>query len=160
EQSPQFQANLDAFAAGINDFARDNPDRMSDQAKSILPVNGVDILAHATRVMYFFLNVTSGLTQVLPDGVGSNAWAIAPSRTEGGHALLLANPHLPWSNELTFYEAQISAPGYSAYGATLVGFPVLAIAFNDHLGWTHTVNTIDAGDLYELELEGDAYRFD
>ena len=52
-------------------------------------------------------------------------------------------------------------PGvYDAYGATLVGFPTLSIAFNDHLGWTHTANTLDGGDLYELTLEGDGYRFD
>jgi acyl-homoserine-lactone acylase len=159
EQSPQFRANLDAFASGINAFAKDNPDQLNDEAKAILPVSGVDVVAHTTRVMYFFLNVTSGLALTLPDGVGSNGWAIAPSHTEGRHALLLANPHLPWSNELTFYEAQVKAPGYDAYGATLVGFPVLAIAFNDHLGWTHTVNTIDAGDLYELKLEGNGYRF-
>ena len=47
--------------------------------------------------------------------------------------------------------AQLTAPGtYDAYGATLVGIPVLAIAFNDYLGWTHTVNTIDGADLYRL----------
>jgi acyl-homoserine-lactone acylase len=37
--------------------------------------------------------------------------------------------------------------------------PVLVIAFNNHLGWSHTVNTIDAADLYELTLEGKGYRF-
>jgi acyl-homoserine-lactone acylase len=31
------------------------------------------------------------------DNVGSNAWAIAPSRTARGHAILLRNPHLSWS---------------------------------------------------------------
>ncbi len=31
--------------------------------------------------------------------------------------------------------------------------PVLAIAFNQHLGWTHTVNVIDAVDRYELKMQ-------
>ena len=78
-----------------------------------------------------------------------------------GHALLLANPHLPWSGEYLLFEAQLTAPGvYDAYGATLVGIPVLAIAFNDYLGWTHTVNTLDGADLYRLTPDGDGYRFD
>jgi acyl-homoserine-lactone acylase len=41
-----------------------------------------------------------------------------------------------------------------------VGIPVLAIAFNDDLGWTHTVNTHDGWDAYELTLAGNGYRFD
>ena len=92
---------------------------------------------------------------------GSNGWAIAPSHTADGHALLLANPHSSWDGAETFFEAQLSAPGvYDAYGATLVGIPVLGFAFNDHLGWAHTANTLDAGDLYLLTLEGDGYRYD
>lgn len=61
--------------------------------------------------------------------VGSNGWAIAPSHSASGKAMLLA-PHLPWSDLFLWYEAQITAPGIDAYGATLVGVPVLAIAFN------------------------------
>ncbi len=38
--------------------------------------------------------------------------------------------------------------------------PVLTIAFNNNLGWTHTVNTIDASDRYELTLKGDGYLLD
>jgi acyl-homoserine-lactone acylase len=41
-----------------------------------------------------------------------------------------------------------------------VGFPVLNIAFNEHLGWTHTVNTIDASDRYELTLQDGGYLLD
>ncbi|MCC5658356.1 penicillin acylase family protein [Nostoc sp. XA010] len=31
--------------------------------------------------------------------------------------MLLANPHLPWSDLFSWYEAQITAPGIDAYGA-------------------------------------------
>jgi len=91
---------------------------------------------------------------------GSNAWAIGAGRAAGGRAMLLANPHLPWSDLFTWYEAQLVGPGLDAYGAALVGFPLPGIAFNEALGWTHTVNTIDAADLYELELVDGGYAWD
>lgn len=90
----------------------------------------------------------------------SNAWAVGPSRSASGNALLLANPHLPWGGLFTWHEAHLVAPGVDVQGATLIGLPFAAIAFNDRLGWTHTVNTHDGVDLYELVLEGDGYRFD
>lgn len=162
-QSPAFRANIDAFAAGINAYAAEHPDRLDAAVKPVLPVTGTDVLAHAARIFFQFIGGESEVLDVLLNNSerGSNAWAVAPSHTKDGHALLLANPHLPWSGEYTWFEAQLAAPGvYDAYGATLVGIPVLAIAFNDFLGWTHTVNTLDGGDLYHLSPDGDGYRFD
>jgi len=46
------------------------------------------------------------------------------------------------------------------YGATFVGLPVLVIAFNQRLGWTHTVNMTSPITHYELTLEAGGYRFD
>ena len=74
--------------------------------------------------------------------------------------MLLANPHLLWSDLFLWYEAQLTAPGIDAYGASLVGVPVLNIAFNDYQGWTHTVNTHDGWDAYELTLANGGYQFD
>jgi acyl-homoserine-lactone acylase len=163
QQSPGFRRNLDAFADGINAYASEHPDRISNDVKTVLPVSAVDVIAHAQRVIHFTFVVNpgavAGVVRQWPSN-GSNGWAIAPARSASGNALLLANPHLPWSDLFLFYEAQITAPGVNTYGATLVGFPVLVIAFNDHLGWTHTVNTFDGGDLYELTLAGGGYRWD
>jgi acyl-homoserine-lactone acylase len=162
-QSPEFRGYLDAFAAGINAYAQEHKDLIADEVEIVLPVKGEDVLAHQMRVLNFTFivnpeqvaDVSQKETQA-----GSNGWAIAPSHTENGHAMLLANPHLPWSDLFVWYEAQITAPGIDAYGATLVGIPVLAIAFNDNLGWTHTVNTLDGWDAYELKLANNGYRFD
>jgi acyl-homoserine-lactone acylase len=162
QQSPDFRRNLDAFAAGMNDYAAAHPDRISTDARIVLPVTAADVLAHAQRVIHFSFvtspRAVAGAASQWPAS-GSNGWAIAPARSASGKALLLANPHLPWADLFTFYETQISAPGINTYGATLVGFPVLAIAFNDHLGWTHTVNTFDGADLYELTLVDGGYRW-
>ena len=162
-QPPAFRANVDAFAAGVNAYAAKHPERLAELGAAVLPVTGDDVLAHAARIFFQFVGGESEVLDALLGGRqrGSNAWAVAPSRTGDGHALLLANPHLPWGGEYTWFEAQLSAPGiYDAYGATLVGLPVLAIAFNDYLGWTHTVNTLDGADLYRLSPDGDGYRFD
>ena len=162
-QSPGFRKNLDAFANGLNAYATEHPDRISNDVKSVLPVTAIDVIAHTQRVIHFTFVVNpgaiTGMSRQWPSN-GSNGWAIAPARSASGNALLLANPHLPWSDLFLFYEAQITAPGVNAYGAALVGFPVLVIAFNDHLGWTHTVNTLDGQDLYELILVNGGYRWD
>lgn len=162
-QNPTFRRALDAFAAGINAYATQHPDLIDDEVERVLPIHAVDVIAHSQRVLHFTFVVDPQMLAGLTDEEvprGSNAWAIAPSHSESGNAMLLANPHLPWSDLFLWYEAQITAPGIDAYGATLVGIPVLAIAFNDHLGWTHTVNTYDGWDTYELTLSHGGYRFD
>jgi acyl-homoserine-lactone acylase len=161
-QRPDMRAHLDAFAAGINDFARAHPELIGDSVRAVLPVTAVDVLANQQRLALARFLTSRPQVQAETRGWerGSNAWAIAPSRSASGHTLLLANPHLPWSDIFTWIEAQYVMPGVDVYGGALVGSPVLQIAFNDQLGWTHTVNTQDSEDLYELTLSGDGYRYD
>ncbi|MBH8571732.1 acylase [Nostocaceae cyanobacterium CENA369] len=162
-QNPSFRNYIDAFAAGINAYASQNPKLINDEVEVVLPIKPEDIMAHLHRVLNFTFVVNPEEVLELSKQklqAGSNGWAIAPSHSASGKAMLLANPHLPWSDLFLWYEAQITAPGIDAYGATLVGIPVLAIAFNNNLGWTHTVDTYDGWDLYELTLADEGYRFD
>lgn len=162
-QNPSFRSYLDAFAEGINTYVKENKNKIDDSVEVVLPVKGEDVLAHLQRVLNFtFIVSPEQVAGVSKQGstAGSNGWAIAPKRSASGNAMLLANPHLPWSDLYLWYESQITAPGIDAYGASLVGIPVLSLAFNDNLGWTHTVNTYDGWDAYKLELVGDGYRFD
>lgn len=164
EQTPAMKGLLDAFVAGMNAYAEANPNRLDDAVEAILPVTPEDVMAHTMRVIHLTFVGGSAVPMAErwsgAEQMGSNGWAVAPARSASGNALLLANPHLPWSDFFTWYEVHLVGPGVDAYGASLVGMPVLGIAFNDHLGWTHTVNTFDGVDLYELELTGDGYRFD
>jgi acyl-homoserine-lactone acylase len=151
-----------AFVAGLNAYARAHADRISADVQVVLPVGLEDVMAHLQRVVLFaFVANPQSLDAQMKRwaDAGSNAWAVAPARSASGHALLLANPHLPWSDFFTWFEAHLVMPGATAYGATLVGMPVPAIAFNDRLGWSHTNNTIDGADLYELQLATGGYRW-
>ena len=170
EQDAAFRANLDAFAAGINDFARQYPETISDTVRAVLPVTPQDVIAHTTRVMTVFIAATSECGAVLPgfgfsdQPVASNGWALGSSYSASGNTMLLANPHLDWRGLETFYESHFLLTDVNLYGTALVGSPVLQIAFNDHLGWTHTVNTMDGCDLYQLKRAGatldDGYLLD
>ena len=140
QQTPDARQNLEAFVRGMNDYALQHAASLDAARRVVLPVTASDVLAHTQLVLYVAF-VSGGEEE---RARGSNAWAIAPARSASGSALLLANPHLPWSGFFTWFEAQPAAPGVNASGAALVGQDLLGIAFNEHLGWTHTVNTIDA----------------
>ena len=159
-QRPDIRAYLEAFATGINDYAEEHPDLIDDEMEIVLPVQARDILAHVQRMIHLEFVGRSIRPDIQRYGApGSNAWAIGPSKSESGNAMLLANPHLPWSDPFTFYEAHLVAPDLNAYGVALVGTPTLEIGFNDNLGWTHTNNTMDGADLYEVFLEGEGYNW-
>ena len=154
-QSPEFKGYIDAFAKGMNDYVAKNSKKIQPQYQQVLPVESQDILKHAIFVIYSRFVGGSDL-QAVPQWVasetGSNTYAVGPSRSASGNAMLVMNPHLPWYDEWLFYEGHFNTPELNIYGATLVGLPTLGIAFNEKLGWSHTNNTIDNADRYELEL--------
>jgi acyl-homoserine-lactone acylase len=163
-QTPGERARVEAFVAGINSYARAHADLIADDVEVVLPVTPADVIAHGQRVVLFeFVTSRGAVAQATrawsesPTNGGSNAWAIAPSRSASGHAMLVANPHLPWAGFFRWFEAQLVAPGLDVTGAALVGNPLVGIAFNDRLGWTHTNNTLDGYDLFELTLRNDGY---
>jgi acyl-homoserine-lactone acylase len=161
EQEPEYKSYLDAFVKGINDYAAGHPEAIGENFKQVLPVTVFDVISHTTRVICLeFLasgDIYSVQRQTQP---GSNSLAIAPSKSSSKNAMLLANPHLPWEDFFIWFEAHLITGGFNVYGAALVGMPSLTIAFNENLGWTHTVNTIDASDRFELTLMGNGYLLD
>ena len=86
--------------------------------------------------------------------LGSNGVALGKDATENGRGLLLGNPHYPWYGSLRFYQLHLTIPGkMDVMGATLGGFPAVAIGFNRSFAWTHTVNTSQHFTLYALQLD-------
>ncbi|HXI48391.1 MAG TPA: penicillin acylase family protein [Steroidobacteraceae bacterium] len=81
---------------------------------------------------------------------GSNGFAIAPSRSASGHAMLWINPHTSYyfRSELQV----VSEQGLNAYGAVTWGQFFVYQGFNSHNGWMHTSYGGDAIDEYAEDL--------
>jgi len=160
-QALESHAIYAAFVAGLNAYAAQHPEAIEEKNRSVLPLTVTDVNMHAMFVLNtrFIAGRELRSSQGWEEN-GSNTYAIGPSRSESGNAMLVQNPHLPWSNEFLWFEKHLVKPDNNIYGANLVGLPGFGIAFNDHLGWSHTNNTIDNSDLFELTLDGDGYIFD
>ncbi len=165
--APETRAVLEAYAAGLNAWARRHP---ADAWPELFPVEGRDIVAGFAHKLPLFFGLHRVIQELLaptPPSAspppGSTAVAIAPGRSADRHTRLLVNSHQPWEGPVAWYEAHLrSDEGWDAYGGLFPGSPVVLHGFNRDLGWAHTVNRPDLVDVYALETApGDplAYRF-
>ncbi|MEM7583548.1 MAG: penicillin acylase family protein [Acidobacteriota bacterium] len=86
---------------------------------------------------------------------GSNNWAVAPSRTASGHALLASDPHLdprilpgPWIPMGLF------AGGIRAFGLAVPAMPALLVGRNADVAWGVTNGYGDSQDLFFERVDG------
>lgn len=160
-QDPETGIIISSFVEGLNAYAAAHPESIDKENRVVLPLTSRDVNMHVMYVVFtrFIAGGDLGRVRRWHD-MGSNALAIAPKRTATGNAMLVQNPHLPWWREFLFFESHLNLDGKSLYGSILVGFPGIAIGFNENLGWTHTNNTIDNADVYELELKDGGYVLD
>ncbi len=101
--------------------------------------------------------------------IGSNMWAVTPTKSASGRALLFINPHQPFFGPGQWIEGHVhSDTGWNMSGATFPGSPFPSLGHNDHLGWSHTVNIPDIMDVWVEKFDdtknplnykyGDTYR--
>ncbi len=83
--------------------------------------------------------------------LASNNWAVGPSRSATGHAILAGDPHLELTLPSIWYEAHVvvADDAYDTYGVTFAGSPTIIIGFNRHLAWSFTNTGADVADYYE-----------
>ena len=86
---------------------------------------------------------------------GSNAWAIAGSRTASGSPILANDPHLSPSVPPPWYLAHLRTPDWELAGASFVGAPAFPTGFNGHAAWGITAACTDSADLFWEELSAD-----
>ena len=81
--------------------------------------------------------------------LGSNEWALGPSRTADGTTMLLVNPHQSFFGVERYVEIHFrSDEGLEFSGLTRFGFLLPYMGNNARLGWTYTDNFADISDLY------------
>ncbi len=83
------------------------------------------------------------------DAIGSNNWAVGPSRSASGKALLAGDPHLELTLPSIWYEVHIVIPdSLDVYGVTIPGAPGVVIGFTKAVAWTFTNTGGDVMDFY------------
>lgn len=173
----------EAYAHGTNLWASEHPDEVWDD---VLPVTGEDVIAGFVFKTPFFYGLDGVFKELFeetrskeislgPDNaflwtetpkypIGSNAIAVAPSRSTDGHTRLLINSHQPFAGPVAWYEARLkSEEGLDIAGGVFPGAPVILHGHNRNLGWANTVNKPDLADVYVLDVNPDnpnQYRLD
>ena len=90
---------------------------------------------------------------------GSNAWAIAGSRTASGKPLLSNDMHLDISLPGVWYMAHLQAPGLDVSGVTVPGLPGVVVGHNQRIAWGITNLQFDMQDLYIEKFDDQTGRY-
>ena len=174
---PEMRAIYDAYAAGLNLYLERHPDRRLRLLERFEPWHTLAFLRFKYYEQEFIgyagvrwdeIDVEcwrdpATRTSATPDPepwvapeVGSNAWAVTSAKSAEGRALLFINPHVAFFGPGLYYESHlVSGEGWNFSGVGRYGFPFPYMGHNDRLGWGHTDNYHDHGDLY-LETFDDA----
>jgi acyl-homoserine-lactone acylase len=187
-QSPQIRQRIEGYVAGYNRYLKEQGAPAQCQAAWVRPITPQDVVKLTRRLLVEggigqFAEALVGATppnataSVPSDAKafelatahqqrftldrGSNAVAVGRDRAFNGRGMLLANPHFPWIGGMRFYEMHLTIPGQlDVMGAALPGLPVVNIGFNQHVAWTHTVDTSKHFSVYRLTLDPkDATRY-
>ncbi|HVU87595.1 MAG TPA: penicillin acylase family protein [Pirellulales bacterium] len=173
---PQLQRMGEAFVGGINYYLDTHPRVKPRMLKRMEPWY---LLAFARAAILELLgghmHVPGGevpssygeqkLEEEVRAATGSNALAIAGSRTRSGKPLLFINPHQPYYGYGQFYEAHLrSGEGWNFTGASFFGTPSLALGHNEYCGWGFTTNEPSVGSSWKETFDDPDeplnYRYD
>lgn len=180
-QSPQIQQRIEGYVAGYNRYLKEKGAPAQCQGAWVRPLMAEDLVKLTRRLLVEggvgqFAEALVGAAPpqatatVVPGAEafaladahqqrfsldrGSNAVAVGRDRSFNGRGMLLANPHFPWVGGMRFYQMHLTIPGQlDVMGAALPGLPVINIGFNQHVAWTHTVDTSKHFTLYRLTLD-------
>jgi acyl-homoserine-lactone acylase len=173
------RAVLDAYADGVNYYAALHPEKVE---RSLLPMTGRDVAAGFVFRTPFFYGLDHVIGKIMAPApktgrvamtgslltgsipIGSNAIAVAASRSADGATRLLVNSHQPYAGPVAWYEAVLdSGEGWHVAGGFFPGSPFMLHGHNAHLGWANTVNAPNVSTVYRLDVNPanpDQYRLD
>lgn len=153
---PRMRRLYDAFAQGLNYYRSLHPENRTRLLHRFEPWYALALIRYKYYLDFASL---SGLNRdELPSAFsesrlnspkGSNAWAVAASKSASGHTMLFINPHAYFLGADQYYEVHVhSEEGWNFSGVTRHGFVVPYMGHNERLGWAITDNFPDIGDLY------------
>lgn len=136
----------EGFAQGVNAWLLEHPNDAPAWAEGVHPADILALLHRYLLSMAPFDYPES--THLLPGTPSANAWAVAPSMSKNGDAMLVINPHTRYDGPYQWYEAHLATKELNVYGCTLFGLPVILMGHNDTLGWALSPNQADIADIY------------
>ncbi len=86
-------------------------------------------------------------------GIGSNSWAVSPTRSAVGRPLLANDPHLGVQMPGTFFAVHLRGPRTHVAGATIAGIPGVIIGHTEDVAWGLTLAMVDDQDLFKVTLD-------
>lgn len=90
------------------------------------------------------------------NGLGSNNWVVAGSRSSSGMPLLASDPHIAFGAVSCWHEVHLTGGSFDVAGMGYVGIPAVMFGRNRHVAWGCTNNICSLRDLY-LEKEDPAF---
>ncbi|HUR12175.1 MAG TPA: penicillin acylase family protein [Flavitalea sp.] len=162
--APWLKKLLNAYASAVNYYLYKNPSvkpALINRFKPWYPllwtdgsIGAISTADVTTTDLKNFFDSTKGnasaVLKVAERQTGSNGFALAPSKTASGNAILYINPHV------TFYFRPevhvVSDEGLHAYGVVTWGQFFVYQGFNEYCGWMHTSSSVDVADTYEEKI--------
>ena len=154
------KALVENFTAGIQAYVDEHPQEVPDFAVKIEPWKILTI--GRAMILRWPLGTIDDEKNKVPQTkrppMGSNEWAVAPSRSADNIPILLSDPHLTWEGLAVLYEARVHAGELHMNGFFLIGSPIMAIGHNRHVGWALTTGGPDTADVYEMTIRTNAEK--
>lgn len=173
--SPQLQANMTAYIAGVQRYLDDHPERVPKWAPTLEP--SLPLALSAAFMMAREAFVCNSLVESVatahyrdwkPLGLmtASNGWALAPERTTDGAAIFVSDSHgsVEVPHPHTFLNsARIKAGALDAWLLDLAGLPMGLKGHSRHFAWAYTEGLRYPADCIAVTTETDdptAYKMD
>jgi penicillin G amidase len=140
----------------INDLMRVNEGEIAPQTTNYAALyQQLGIYSAVNSLAQAVPNIIAAAPESGIDGIGSNNWVLAGSRTVSGKPLLANDPHLSMNTPSLWYLASLSATqgendkhAWHAVGATIPAMASVVLGRNAHVAWGFTNTAPDVQDTY------------